>query len=239
MQFGNFRRIRRSATQDGYMLLVVLLMVFFMALAAMAVAPSVVQQARRDKEQEMIHRGAQYARAIKKYVRKFGRYPTRLEELENTNNIRFLRQRYKDPMSPDGKGEWHLIHYGEVQMGAGGVGGIGGLQGAPPAGGAGRPAGQSPSAFGGPTTPGQSQSAFGGAFSGGTFGGGPIIGVSSTSEKQSLREFNGKNHYNQWQFIYDPTTDRGGLITGPYQPLQQLMPGAQTPGTPTVGTPAR
>ncbi len=36
------------------------------------------------------------------------------------------------------------------------------------------------------------------------FGGGPIVGVASISKAQTIREFNHKNHYNQWQFIYDP-----------------------------------
>ena len=40
------------------------------------------------------------------------------------------------------------------------------------------------------------------------FGGGPIVGVASTSKAKSIREFNHKNHYNDWQFIYDPTMDR-------------------------------
>ena len=54
------------------------------------------------------------------------------------------------------------------------------------------------------------------------FGGGPIVGVASTSKAKTIREFNHKNHYNQWQFIYDPTMDRGGLITTPAQPALQM-----------------
>jgi hypothetical protein len=50
------------------------------------------------------------------------------------------------------------------------------------------------------------------------FGGAPIIGVASRSKEKSIREFNKKDHYNQWQFIYDPSTDRGGLLTTPNQP---------------------
>ena len=61
----------------------------------------------------MIHRGTQYSRAIRRYVKKTGRYPSRLEELENTNNIRFLRKRYKDPIT--GK-DFKLLHVGEVQL---------------------------------------------------------------------------------------------------------------------------
>jgi hypothetical protein len=54
------------------------------------------------------------------------------------------------------------------------------------------------------------------------FGGGPIVGVSSISKNQSIREFNHKNHYDKWQFIYDPSMDRGGLITTPAQPALQV-----------------
>ena len=55
---------------------------------------------------------------MKHFVKKFGRYPTRIEELENTNQIRFLRRRYKDPIT--GK-DFKILHMGDVQM-AGGAG---------------------------------------------------------------------------------------------------------------------
>ena len=45
--------------------------------------------------------------------RKLGVTPARLEDLENTNNIRFLRRRYKDPVT--GK-DFKLLHVGEVQL---------------------------------------------------------------------------------------------------------------------------
>ena len=61
----------------------------------------------------MIHRGTEYARAIKKYYKKFGRYPATLEQLDNTNQIRFLRKRYKDPLTKDGK--WKILNYGDIQ----------------------------------------------------------------------------------------------------------------------------
>jgi hypothetical protein len=50
-----------------------------------------------------------------------------------------------------------------------------------------------------------------------TFGGGAIVGVSVPSQLESLKEFQQKNHYNEWQFVYDPTMDptlRGGAGTG-------------------------
>ncbi len=84
------------------MLLAVLFMMAIMVIVALAVAPSIVMQIKRDREEEMIHRGTEYARAIKKYYKKFGRYPANLEQLDNTNQIRFLRRRFRDPLTKDG-----------------------------------------------------------------------------------------------------------------------------------------
>jgi type II secretory pathway pseudopilin PulG len=136
-------RLKASTTRrrrdSGAMLLAVLFMMAMMVIVALAVAPAFIQQAKRDREEEMIHRGTEYARAIKKYYKKFGRYPANLEQLENTNQIRFLRQRFKDPLAKDG--QWKLLHYGDMQaLGVGGPGfGVqgaaglqGGLQGANP-----------------------------------------------------------------------------------------------------------
>src|SRR5271157_4558750 len=99
--------------EGGYVLLAVLLLVAFMVIAATIEAPVLVQQMKRDREEEMIHRGTEYARAIKKYYKKFGRYPATLEQLDNTNQIRFLRKRYKDPLTKDGK--WKLLTYADIQ----------------------------------------------------------------------------------------------------------------------------
>ncbi len=65
-------------------------------------------QTQRDKEQVLIDRGEQYKRAIQLFVKKAGRYPAKIEDLESFQNQRFLRQRYTDPMT--GKDEWRLIH---------------------------------------------------------------------------------------------------------------------------------
>ena len=109
------------------MLLAVLFMMAIMIITALAVAPSFVMQAKRDREEEMIHRGTEYARAIKKYYKKFGRYPANLEQLDNTNQIRFLRRRYKDPLTKDG--DWKLLHYGDIALLLGANAGITGVAG--------------------------------------------------------------------------------------------------------------
>ncbi len=102
----------RQQRDGGYLLLAILLMMALMIIAATIVAPRVVQQIKRDREEEMIHRGTEYARAIKKYYKKFGSYPSTLEQLDTTNQIRFLRKRYKDPLTKDGK--WKLLNYGDI-----------------------------------------------------------------------------------------------------------------------------
>src|SRR5271165_4345270 len=107
----------RIQREGGYLLLSILLLVAFMVIAATIEAPALVQQAKRDREEEMIHRGTEYARAIKKYYKKFGRYPANLEQLDNTNQIRFLRRRFKDPLTKEG--DWKMLHYGDIAAIAG------------------------------------------------------------------------------------------------------------------------
>ncbi len=155
--------MHRSSRQSesGYILLAVLFMLVLILIALAVAAPRVAADIQRDREAELIHRGKQYTRAIKLYYKKFGRYPSSIDQLENTNNIRFLRKRYVDPMT--GKDDWKIIHFGEAHVKAMGLfgkpiqnGGLsttaGGsvLGGAP--GGTGNPLGGGTSSFGG-TTP--------------------------------------------------------------------------------------
>ena len=45
------------------------------------------------------------------YYLKFGHYPGSVEQLEKSNNQRFLREKYIDPLT--GKDDWRIIHVGE------------------------------------------------------------------------------------------------------------------------------
>ena len=96
---------------EGFMLVAVIVMIFLMLLALSVAAPRIATQLRRDREVEATHRANQYVRAIQVYYRKFGRYPGTIEQLEKTNNQRFLRQKYVDPLT--GKADWRIIHVGE------------------------------------------------------------------------------------------------------------------------------
>jgi type II secretory pathway pseudopilin PulG len=349
----SFRPHHRSGrnAERGYILLTLILFVALLAISYLAMLPEITRQIKRDREEELIHRGVQYSRAIKHFVKKFGRYPTRIEELEDTNNLRFLRKRYKDPIT--GK-DFKILHMGDVQMGL--MGGIGAMPGSAAAavaaqsgafgnanafggntlggnnsafggnsfgsnngGFGGNAFGNSGSAFGGnnsafggnSSTFGASNNAFGNSSFGGSnsmgsafgsgngsagnanggigataaatpgtdstqangsnpdqtasgsqgtqpgsgqsgaiqvapgqvdriepqgnvvFGGGPMVGVASTSKDKTIRVFNKKEHYNDWQFIYDPSTDRGGLLMTPNQPgLQSVSAVNPTQGAP-------
>ena len=290
-QFRRFVRRPRSgskANQRGYILLTLIFLVAVGAIATLALTYDlgyIKQQNQRDREEEMRHRGTQYMRAIRAYYKKLGRYPAKIEDLESTNNLRFLRRRYKDPITGN---DFKLLHFGDsgVKL-SGGLGGqlqpgVGGPNGAPNAALLGRlqgangqpgvgglnqntlnptqadPSAADPSknpdaknsgedANGNPTgdatdkeDAGQPAPASGGP----TFGGGAIVGVASTSKKESIREFDHKHRYNQWLFYYDPQGDRGGLLNGPTQPqvlgfgAQGQLPGQNGSQPNSLGTPA-
>jgi len=99
---------RNPSHESGYAMLLVFLMAAMIAIALYSELPRVAFEAQRAREQLLIERGEQYKRAIQLFVRKMSRYPATIEELESTNNIRFLRKRYLDPMT--GKEKWRLIH---------------------------------------------------------------------------------------------------------------------------------
>src|SRR6266850_549851 len=270
LKLRNYKITKLSSPPRGYILITLMLFITLLAMAAVAILPEIVHQIQRDREEEMIHRGTEYMRAIKKYYKKFGRYPSRIEELENINQQRFVRKRFKDPLGK-GEKEFKLVRVGDPalnSLGFGSVGSAGLGQGAPPGvmpglgqglgpgskpagapGGAVRTAGaedgSGPQVAGLPGQQGSgtpnpagsdggspdtqtvtksassssdSESAPGGQ----VFGGGPILGVASTSKAQTVREFNKKTHYDDWLFIYDPNSDRGGLLTGPVRSVTSM-----------------
>jgi type II secretory pathway pseudopilin PulG len=122
-----------STSESGYMLVAVIVMTALVLIALSAAAPIISKDLRRDKEVESEHRAEQYVRAIRLYYRKTHAYPPSIEALKNTNNVRFLRQEYVDPLT--GKSDWKLIHLGEQKTTVkgffgqelGGIGSGGGL----------------------------------------------------------------------------------------------------------------
>src|SRR5207245_11592662 len=101
---------RRGERQKGFAMRLVFVMAATVALMLYRELPRVAFEAQRNKEDLLIERGEQYSRAIQLYVRKWKKYPATMEDLESTNQIRFLRKRYIDPMT--GKSEWRIVHVG-------------------------------------------------------------------------------------------------------------------------------
>jgi len=102
----------RGRGQQGYALLVVMFLLTLMVLMTITVAPNVLTDARREKETEMVWRGKQYVRGIKRYYMKLHRFPVEMDDLTKPKTgIRFMRQAYKDPMN-DVDGSWRLIYVG-------------------------------------------------------------------------------------------------------------------------------
>ena len=104
-------RRRPNPSEEGYILVAVIFMMAILVIAMSVAAPKIAKEIQRDRELETMHRGKQYARAVKLYYKKFGAYPPNIDALVKTNEIRFLRKKYVDPTT--GKEEWKPIRYGQ------------------------------------------------------------------------------------------------------------------------------
>ena len=98
-------------SEEGYILVAVIFMLAILVIAMSVAAPRIAKSIQRDREWETMHRGKQYARAVKLYYKKFGSYPPSVDALVKTNEIRFLRKKYLDPTT--GKEEWKPVRYGQ------------------------------------------------------------------------------------------------------------------------------
>jgi len=138
-------------SERGYALLVIIFLVTALLISTMVVVPNILTEGRREKEKEMIWRGNQYARGVKLYFRKFGRFPTSLDDLTKPKlgSLRFMRQVYKDPMNQE-DGSWRFIYVGPAGQLIGSLKPPQNLQ-FPRVGGIGTPA----NALNGPGTPAQ------------------------------------------------------------------------------------
>jgi hypothetical protein len=223
----------RLRKQAGFTLLMVVFMVASILIIAAATTPSILTEGRREKEEEMVWRGKQYARAIGLYYRKFGKYPTKIEDITNqTNGIRFLRQAYTDPMNKE-DGSWRFIYVGpngqligslrqtnllQNALSTAGIGGAsafgGGLQSLSP------PGQQTNSATTANSSESQPQPLDGPVM------GGNIIGVGSKIKRPSFRIYLGGDTYQMWEFIWNP---KGVPIVNPGNSNYTGAPGVANP----------
>ncbi len=257
-------------TERGYLLAVVAVFTSVLLVMLSAAVINWQKAIQREREEELIFRGKQFMRAIELWHRKFpGSFPTTIDALLNTSNTRFLRKKWKDPIT--NAFDWRIIKMGPD----GSIQGLSQSPGASPLG---------PSSFdaqsqGRPgSTASGSQSQYGASVSGsgygdragsqspsrssasGAVGGfsgqsqgrtsqspfspvlGGIVGVASSSEKESIKTFNGRSKYNEWEFVFVT----GGSVIGSGLPQGQVPPGQVGPGqgsggarSPGVVTPAQ
>ncbi|MGE3519736.1 MAG: hypothetical protein AB7J63_12365 [Vicinamibacterales bacterium] len=170
------------------------------------------QMATRERETELIFRGQQYVRAIALFQRRAGPgvLPPSLDVLVQQ---RLLRKKYKDPITGD---DFDLLTPVQTTAQAGQTAG----GGSGPGGGAARGTG----AASGTGSVVVAQPAGRGGAAG-------IMGVASKSKASSIRVYNGRTHYNEWQFVYvqqaqTPAAGRGG------QPQRGQPPAGPSGGSP-------
>lgn len=265
---------RRS--DKGYALVALMILVTVLLISLTATLPSIYQEGQREREKETVFRGEQYARAVYLFHRQYGRFPTSVKELlGKSNGTRFLRQAYRDPLSPTGR--WRFIHANAAgvlidswtqnivtpgqnknsSQNPGQTQGNSADSGLGASSGPGAPASlaispglrssldqETPSGLGSsqeqaqpgqkkpkhpPSSCDQSQSQGLGSDSSeqqtGTLLGAFIVGVAPCSSHQSIRVFNEKDHYDEWEFL--------GLNYVQYgMPRTQTTPSNQ-PGSPS------
>jgi type II secretory pathway pseudopilin PulG len=200
-----------GAAERGYAMAALLVGLSIMAVLMSAALPVWTHFTKREREEELIWRGQQYARAIMLFQRKFANtFPPTIDVLVEQ---RFLRKKYKDPITNDD------------------------FQPIPVVGGTMPGTGPKPEAGASPQSPSQ-QSGFSGqqrAGSSPTLGARTmtpalgIQGVVSKSNATSIKNYNGRTKYSEWAFVHVVTAQRIGPA-GTQQP--GVPPGSQqAPGT--------
>lgn len=248
-------RRRRMFADEGYILLIMMMMATLLLISLAAAVPSIYVEGKREKEKELIFRGEQYARAIELFHMKFHRYPASIKELLHTDNLSFLRQRFRDPMVKNGK--WRYIYatangviLNSKILGPPGKKGtlMGGSKStSQSSSGNSQSSSQSGFHMGNFSLPGSSSSSGFGSGSGSNasndqqgknsssfFGNGKkmlgvyIVGVASTSHAHSIRVFEHRTQYDEWEFLGIP-----GAPGAPNLGAQAVVPaGKASPSSP-------
>ena len=101
---------RARPRERGYALLMITLIAALLAISLYVELPVAAFESKRRQEQLLMDRGHEYVQAIRLYYRRFHTFPVSMEQLEDTNRMRFIRRRYKDPITGDD--DWRLLHVG-------------------------------------------------------------------------------------------------------------------------------
>lgn len=178
--------VEKKRSEAGYNLVILMVTMTLLNIALALALPKWSHVIRREREEELISRGFQYAEAIRIFENRFGgRLPVRIEELIELEP-RSIRKLWKDPMTDDGR--WVLI----------------------PPGGQGQPLtpqpldpNQDPDGRGEPDDDEEIDPNTGIGEKKGIVQIGPFSGVHSRSSKESILIFNGRTRYDEWQFTME------------------------------------
>jgi type II secretory pathway pseudopilin PulG len=246
-----------SRSEAGYAMAALLVAMALMAVMMSMAMPVWRHAAQREKEAELVWRGQQYDRALQLYRRKSG--VPGAPSLDVLIQQKFLRKKYKDPITG---GDFDLkpvslLGPGSETPGVPGTARRPGM-GSPSAGAGGQTSGlgsQSGVSRPGTGTQGGTQGSRGESEESTSAGGKQpfgratqpgsnertsnqlIGGVRSKSKARSIRELNGRNRYDQWEFVYIPYNPNplppgtGGNAPG----QQPRVPGQQRPGSSRPG----
>jgi type II secretory pathway pseudopilin PulG len=225
------------AAEAGYNMVMLIVAITVLSILVAAMLPLMSTEIRREKEEELVFRGFQYAEAIRIFHQRYQRYPNKLDELLEVKP-RCIRQLWTDPMTKDGK--WGLIFQNQgTPVNPQNPGNPSDPEGPqvpqapqgpdkkpPPPGptDGSRDAGQDPNAPPGLNTPKQGE----------VVATGPITGVYSKSSQTSFLVLYGHNRYDEWRFTEDlirnGSAQRGsfGGAPGIGNPGQALIPSFST-----------
>jgi type II secretory pathway pseudopilin PulG len=213
---------RPLRAEGGYAMAALLVGLAVMSVLMSMAMPVWSHMVKREKEEELIWRGKQYARAIGLFQRKYANtFPPTVDILVEQ---RFLRKKYKDPITND---DFQLIPATGGSPTPGQPPGRSGVaaRGAPP-GQAGFTAQVTTGGLG-TSTPTANIAGAGQLNLG-------IQGVVSKSKDSSIKIYNGRQKYNEWTFVYIQTAQRVGGTGGPFGNPGQANPfggpGSQFPG---------
>ncbi len=193
-------------------LLVAIAVIGVLLSAAVPVWHTAIQ---REREEELVFRGRQYARAIQLYQRKFANsYPPNVDVLVEQ---RFLRKKYKDPVNKNA--DFEILYQNTLAE---------------------RTAAQAGRAFSAPTMSTAAGSQFAassitltrpGSAVGSQVAGpqGGVVGVASKNTSKSIRVLDGRTVYSEWQFVWTPAAaaPRGGQPGRGVPGQRGLMPGGR------------
>jgi type II secretory pathway pseudopilin PulG len=175
--------VSRRRPPRGYTMVAVVMFIAILTILIAAVGPSISTIMRREREEELLFRGKQYARGIALFQRRYGRFPTSLKEMYE-NRPRSIRKLWKDPMCDCD--DWKLLIQGQPDSTPFTDQNV-------------DPSNRPPSTYGNLLRPTPTPGLLASGEEEKNVG--PIIGVRSKSHQQALREWRGQRFYDQWRFI--------------------------------------